>query len=122
MRAPELARRLVPGQAVLVKCGWGLEPYLRRTFYPIAIDAETWTLRVPPSGDWGHAWLRARALGDGGRLPGAGGSGISCRWACATCCVSAWASGPGPSCRWWRRPKRGAYPWRWRWKLAHRAS
>ena len=23
----------MPGQAVLVKTGWGLEPYLRRTFY-----------------------------------------------------------------------------------------
>jgi hypothetical protein len=48
LRAPELTRALVPGQAVLVKCGWGLEPYLRRTFYPIAVDDETWTLRVPP--------------------------------------------------------------------------
>ena len=46
LRAPELARALVPGQAVLVKTGWGLEPSLRRTFYPIVVDAETWTLRV----------------------------------------------------------------------------
>ena len=46
LRAPELARALVSGQAVLVKCGWGLEPYLRRTFYPIAVDDETRTLRV----------------------------------------------------------------------------
>ena len=65
LRAPELARALVPGQAVLVKCGWGLESYLRRTFYPIAVDAETWTLRVPPGGDWGHAWLRAAPVGTG---------------------------------------------------------
>ena len=63
LRAPELARALVPGQAVLVKCGWGLEPYLRRTFHPIAVDDETWTLRVPPDSDWGHAWLRAAPLG-----------------------------------------------------------
>jgi dihydroorotate dehydrogenase electron transfer subunit len=63
LHAPELARALAPGQAVLVKCGWGLEPYLRRTFYPVAIDAETWSLRVPPDGDWGHAWLRAAPLG-----------------------------------------------------------
>jgi len=63
LRAPELARALVPGQAVLVKCGWGLEPYLRRTFYPIAVDDETWTLRVPPGSDWGHAWLRAAPVG-----------------------------------------------------------
>ena len=63
LAAAELARVLEPGQAVLVKTGWGLEPYLRRTFYPIAIDAETWTFRVPPGADWGHAWLRAAAVG-----------------------------------------------------------
>jgi dihydroorotate dehydrogenase electron transfer subunit len=63
LRSPELARALSPGQAVLVKTGWGFEPYLRRTFYPIAIDDETWTIRVPPGGDWGHAWLRAAAVG-----------------------------------------------------------
>ncbi len=63
LAAPELVRALGPGQAVLVKAGWGLEPYLRRTFYPIAIDTETWTLRVPPGGDWGHAWLRAAPVG-----------------------------------------------------------
>ena len=40
LHAPELVRALGPGQAVLIKCGWGLEPYLRRTFYPIAIDDE----------------------------------------------------------------------------------
>jgi dihydroorotate dehydrogenase electron transfer subunit len=63
LRAPELARALVPGQAVLVKCGWGLAPYLRRSFHPIAVDDETWTLRVPPGSDWGHAWLRAAPVG-----------------------------------------------------------
>ena len=63
LRAPVLARMLAPGQAILVKAGWGLEPYLRRTFHAIAIDDETWTLRVPPGGDWGHAWLRAAPLG-----------------------------------------------------------
>ena len=63
LRAPELVRALAPGQAVLVKTGWGLEPYLRRTFCPIAVDGETWTLRVPPVSDWGHAWLRAAPVG-----------------------------------------------------------
>lgn len=63
LRAPELARRLSAGQAVLVRCGWALQPFLRRTFYPIALDAESWTLRLPPTGDWGHAWLRAAGLG-----------------------------------------------------------
>jgi dihydroorotate dehydrogenase electron transfer subunit len=58
LRAPALARRLSAGQAVLVRAGWGQEPFLRRTFYPVALDAESWTLRLPPSGDWGHAWLR----------------------------------------------------------------
>lgn len=61
--APELARVLRPGQAVLVKTGWGQTPYLRRTFYPVALDDETWTVRVPPSADWGHAWLAAAPLG-----------------------------------------------------------
>jgi dihydroorotate dehydrogenase electron transfer subunit len=61
--APELARRLSAGQAVLVRAGWALQPFLRRTFYPVALDAESWTLRLPPSGDWGHAWLRAASLG-----------------------------------------------------------
>ena len=61
--APDLARQLTPGQPVLLHAGWGLDPYLRRAFYPIAFDAETWTLRLPPSGDWGHAWLRAAPLG-----------------------------------------------------------
>lgn len=63
LHAPELARLLVPGQAVLVRCGWGMEPYLRRTFYPVAIGSEAFTIRVPPSGDWGHAWLRAATAG-----------------------------------------------------------
>jgi hypothetical protein len=46
LRALELARVLAPGQAVLLKCGWGLESTLRRTFYLIAVDDETWTLPV----------------------------------------------------------------------------
>ncbi len=63
LHAPELARGLGPGQAALVRCGWGQAPYLRRTFHPISISADTWTLRVPPSGDWGHAWLAAAPVG-----------------------------------------------------------
>ena len=43
LHAPELARQLSPGQAVLVRTGWGREPYLRRTFHPIAVDNETWS-------------------------------------------------------------------------------
>jgi dihydroorotate dehydrogenase electron transfer subunit len=66
-----MARQFSPGQPVLVRTsserrsglssGWS--PYLRRTFYPIAIDNETLTLRIPPSADWGHAWLRAAPPG-----------------------------------------------------------
>ncbi len=63
LHAPELAQQLQPGQAVMVQAGWGLDPYLRRTFYPIAFDTETLTLRLPPSGDRGHAWLRLSSLG-----------------------------------------------------------
>lgn len=63
LHAPELARVLGPGQATLIRCGWGLTPYLRRAFYPVAINTETWALRVPPSGDWGHAWLASTPVG-----------------------------------------------------------
>ncbi len=61
--APALAAQLQPGQPVLVRTGWGVDPYLRRTFYPIAIDADSWVLRLPPSGDRGHAWLRMAPIG-----------------------------------------------------------
>jgi dihydroorotate dehydrogenase electron transfer subunit len=87
LQAPELAQQLQPGQAVLVRAGWGLDPYLRRTFYPIAFDVETFTLRLPPSGDRGHAWLRLcppgaaidclGPIGVGFRLP-AGASRLLC--------------------------------------------
>jgi dihydroorotate dehydrogenase electron transfer subunit len=60
---PELVRSLRPGSAVLVRAGPGLSPYLRRTFYPTAIEAETWTFRIPSSPDWGHAWLRTLTAG-----------------------------------------------------------
>lgn len=63
LHAPDLAQQLQPGQAVLVRAGWGLDPYLRRTFYPVAFDAETLSLRLPPSGDRGHAWLRLCPVG-----------------------------------------------------------
>ncbi len=63
LHAPALARALTPGQAILIKTGWGQTPYLRRTFYPIALDDETWAVRVPASADWGHAWLSAAPLG-----------------------------------------------------------
>ena len=59
LHAPELARDLAPGRAVLVQAGPGQAPYLRRTFYPVSIGPDTWTLHIPPSGDWGHAWLRS---------------------------------------------------------------
>jgi dihydroorotate dehydrogenase electron transfer subunit len=63
LHAPDLARALVPGQAVLVRGGWGADPYLRRSFTPFAVDAETWTMRLPPSGDWADAWLRTAPTG-----------------------------------------------------------
>ena len=77
LRAPELARRLSAGQAVLVRAGWAFEPFLRRTFYPVALDAASWTLRLPPSGDWGHAWLRTATLGTGIDCLGPVGRGYS---------------------------------------------
>jgi len=63
LRAPPLARQLSAGQPVLVRTGSGGNPSLRRTFYPVAIDDETWTLRLQPSGDWGHAWQRTIPVG-----------------------------------------------------------
>jgi dihydroorotate dehydrogenase electron transfer subunit len=63
LRAPDLVRQLAPGQAVLVRGGWGADPYLRRTFYPVALDHESWTLRLSPSGDWADAWLQVAPVG-----------------------------------------------------------
>ena len=63
IQAPALARELKPGQPVLVHGAWGADPLLRRMFYPIQIEAESWVLRLPPSGDRAHAWLRAAPIG-----------------------------------------------------------
>jgi dihydroorotate dehydrogenase electron transfer subunit len=63
LQAPELAALLQPGQAVLIATGWGLDPYLRRTFYPVAITEESFTIRLPLDGDRGRAWLRMAATG-----------------------------------------------------------
>jgi dihydroorotate dehydrogenase electron transfer subunit len=75
LRASPLARSLAPGQAVLVKIGWGVESYLRRTFYPIRLDEESWAVRVPPGSDWGHAWLAAAPIGTALDCLGPVGSG-----------------------------------------------
>lgn len=61
--APALVAQMVPGQPVLVRAGWGRDPFLRRTFYPIGIDRETWLLRLSPGGDWGYAWLSTAPIG-----------------------------------------------------------
>ncbi len=58
LQQPQLAARLTAGQPVLVRTGWGMVPYLRRSFYPIAITADSWVVRLPADGDPGHAWLR----------------------------------------------------------------
>jgi dihydroorotate dehydrogenase electron transfer subunit len=63
LRAPELARLLLPGQPVLVKTGATSSPYLRRTIYPIALGAEDFAIRIAPSADWGDAWLRVAPIG-----------------------------------------------------------
>jgi dihydroorotate dehydrogenase electron transfer subunit len=77
MRAPQLARQLCAGQPVLVRTAPDGSRLLRRTFYPIAIDDETWTLRLQPSGDWGHAWLRTIPLGSAVDCLGPVGTGYS---------------------------------------------
>ena len=58
LRAPDLASRLQPGQPVLIQTGWGYDPFLRRTFYPIAIGDEGFSIRLPLDADRGRAWLR----------------------------------------------------------------
>jgi dihydroorotate dehydrogenase electron transfer subunit len=63
LAAPALAAQLNPGQPVLVRSGWGRDPFLRRAFYPIAISGEGFTLRLLPGGDLGQAWLAAAPAG-----------------------------------------------------------
>jgi dihydroorotate dehydrogenase electron transfer subunit len=63
LEAPALAAVLSPGQPVLLRAGWGRDPFLRRAFYPIGIDAASFTVRLPPSADLGHAWLAAAPPG-----------------------------------------------------------
>ncbi len=75
--APDLARRLSPGQPVLVKPGPTLSPYLRRTFYPTALGAASFIIRIPPSTDWGDAWLRVAPVGAEVDCLGPVGNGFS---------------------------------------------
>jgi dihydroorotate dehydrogenase electron transfer subunit len=63
LQAPQLAQALAPGRAILLQTGWQAHPFLRRTFYPIAYDEQTVTVRVSTTGDWGHAWLRSVPIG-----------------------------------------------------------
>ena len=79
LRAPALAAQLGAGQAVLVRATSGAFPALRRPFYPISVDAETWTLRLPADGDRGHAWLRAAPVGTQIDCLGPVGLGYRCR-------------------------------------------
>ena len=58
LHAPQLARQLHPGQAVLIQTGWSFDPFLRRTFFPIAIAETTFAIRLAPDADRGRAWLR----------------------------------------------------------------
>lgn len=75
--APCLARQLSPGQAILLRAGWGADPYLRRTFFPIVIDDETFSIRVPAGGDRGFAWLKILPLGSTVDCLGPVGHGFS---------------------------------------------
>lgn len=77
LAAPEIARLLAPGQSVLVKAGPALSPYLRRTFYPVDLGADDFTIRIPPSTDWGDAWLRVAPVGAEVDCLGPVGNGFS---------------------------------------------
>lgn len=63
LQAPDLAAQLHAGQAVLIQTGWGYDPFLRRTFYPVAITPEGFTIRLPLDGDRGRSWLRMASEG-----------------------------------------------------------
>ncbi len=63
LHAPLMAQQLHPGQAVLIQAGITRDPFLRRTFYPVAIDETSWSIRLPPSADAGMAWLRTLSPG-----------------------------------------------------------
>jgi dihydroorotate dehydrogenase electron transfer subunit len=63
LRAPELARRLAPGQALLLATGWDDTLYLRRTIYPCRMTAETFDIRLLPGADAGRAWLATLPIG-----------------------------------------------------------
>lgn len=77
LHAPDIARLLAPGQPVLIKPGPTLSPYLRRTFYPVDLGAEAFTIRIPPSTDWGDAWLRVAPAGAEVDCLGPVGNGFS---------------------------------------------
>lgn len=77
LSAPALAGLLNPGQPVLVRGPWGRDPYLRRAFYPIGINGESWLLRLPPGGDWGAAWLSAAPIGSSVDCLGPIGNGFA---------------------------------------------
>jgi len=77
LQAASLSARLMPGQAVLVRTGWGGDPYLRRTFYPVTLDADTFSIRVPAGGDRGYAWLKIVPLGSEVDCLGPVGHGFS---------------------------------------------
>ncbi|NOX61859.1 MAG: hypothetical protein GXP42_07920 [Chloroflexi bacterium] len=64
LKAAALAMRLGPGQPILVRPGPGLDPYLPRTFHPLSIQDDLLSIRIPPDADRGHAWLRARSVGE----------------------------------------------------------
>jgi dihydroorotate dehydrogenase electron transfer subunit len=62
LQAPEAAA-WGPGQPILVRAGPGIHPYLRRTFLPVALEADALWVRLPPDGDLGHAMLRTAPAG-----------------------------------------------------------
>jgi dihydroorotate dehydrogenase electron transfer subunit len=63
LRAPDIVSTLSAGQPVLVRGAWGTGAYLRRAFYPVAIDTDSFWIRVGPSGDYAQAWLSAAVIG-----------------------------------------------------------
>ena len=124
LRAPRVRPApSVPGQAVLMKTGWGLEPYLRRTFYPIAIGDEAWAIRVLRAGRGAMPSLRATAVGTTIDCLGPVGIGYLVPLGvrnvlCIGVGESTWTLMPVVV----QAEVHGVYPWCWRWKRAPAAS
>lgn len=76
LEAPEIAGRARPGQFVMVRCGDGAEPLLRRPFSIHGTDSRGGVALLFETVGQGTAWLAGRAAGDPVDLIGPLGNGF----------------------------------------------